>query len=242
MVTNAGTDQFGKRGHAAAGGLYAQIVETLGQEIVDGRMPAHQIVYAEQLTTRFGISRSVVRESVRTLSSMGLLESRPQVGTKVLPISRWDLLNPQIIKWRGGGPEAKDQQLELLELRLGIEPTAARFAADRMSAESKAELLRYGLLMDAALKTSDAFAFFDADAQFHRLLLEGSHNRLIGKFSETIDAGLLSRSKMPSTELNAAAVELHIQLAKAVAANNSTQAARLATQILEQTLHEFDAD
>jgi DNA-binding FadR family transcriptional regulator len=242
MVISAASEQFGKRVRAGAGGLYAHIVETLGQEIVDGRMPADQIVYAEQLTTRFGISRSVVRESVRTLSSMGLLESRPQVGTKVLPISSWDLLNPQIIKWRGAGPEAKDQQLELLELRLGIEPMAARFAAERMTPASSAELLKAAELMHEAMIAGDGYAFFDADSHFHRLLLEGSNNRLIGKFSETIDAGLHTRSTMPSTELNAAAVQLHIDLARAVAANNSAQAVQLATQILEQTLHEFDAE
>ena len=65
-------------------GLYGHVVDVLGQAIVDGTMHTGQVVYAEQLCEQLGVSRSVVREGLRALSSMGLIEARPQVGTRVL--------------------------------------------------------------------------------------------------------------------------------------------------------------
>jgi DNA-binding FadR family transcriptional regulator len=222
------------------GGLYGHVVDTLGQEITAGRLPAHQIVFAEQLSERFGISRSVVRESIRTLSSMGLLEARPQVGTRVLPIEHWDLLNPRIIEWRGLGPDATAQQRELIELRMGVEPLAARFTAARIEDAAAQAIADTVGAMRAALEGKDTFRFFAADSAFHRLLLEGSGNLLLGKFAATIDAGLHVRENLPATQLNLESVELHDELAKAVADRDGDAAAALATRILERTLHEFD--
>jgi DNA-binding FadR family transcriptional regulator len=222
------------------GGLYGHVVETLGQEITGGRMPAHHIIYADQLTERFGISRSVVRESVRTLSSMGLLEARPQVGTRVLPMEHWDLLNPRIIEWRGLGPDATAQQRELLELRLGLEPIAARFAAARIDEGVAQGIVDAAADMRSALEAKDSFRFFAADSIFHRLLLEGSQNLLLSKFAATIDAGLHVRENMPTTQLSLDAVELHAELAQALISGDGDGAAVLATRILEQTLLEFE--
>src|SRR5690625_555429 len=76
-------------------GLYAQVVDVLGREIVNGDIEPGTIVYADQLCERLGVSRSVIREGVRTLSSMGLVEARPQVGTRVLPPEHWDVLRSE---------------------------------------------------------------------------------------------------------------------------------------------------
>jgi len=223
-----------------AGGLYGHVVETLGNEITGGHMPAQQIIYAAQLTERFGISRSVVRESIRTLSSMGLLEARPQVGTRVLPIERWDLLNPRIIAWRASGPDALVQQRELIELRLGIEPLAARLAAERIDDEVAQELVRCADAMHAAIQERDSFRFFEVDSLFHRLLLTASKNQLITKFFAAIDAGLRVRENLPPSQLNVRATELHVDLARALVARDPAMASQLATRILEQTLLELE--
>src|SRR5690625_341784 len=111
-------------------GLYAQVVDVLGREIVNGDIEPGTIVYADQLCERLGVSRSVIREGVRTLSSMGLVEARPQVGTRVLPPEHWDLLNPYVVTLRREGPGYVNQMKELLVLRLGIEHATAGLAAD----------------------------------------------------------------------------------------------------------------
>jgi DNA-binding GntR family transcriptional regulator len=134
------------------------------------------------------------------------------------------------------------QQRELIELRMGIEPAAARFAASRISKESSDDLSRAAEAMRSALASNDSFSFFNADSVFHRLLLEGSRNLLISKFATAIDAGLRVRESLPTTQLNLQSVEMHSMLAQAIANGDEDAAASLATQILKHTLVESEED
>lgn len=225
------------------GGLYARVVDALGQDIVDGRMKPGEVVFAEQLCQLFGVSRSVVRESLRTLSSMGLVEARPQVGTRVLPSSQWDLLNPRIVYWRGRGPDYLVQQREILELRLGAEPAAARLAASRITDAAAQELIQHAEAMLVNLEANDPRAFFEADALFHRTLMEGSGNSVIAQLAGTISAVLAVRSidSRPGMKtLYVDSVERHLRLARAVAARDESESWRWAYQIVEGTIEELD--
>lgn len=224
-------------------GLYARVVEALGQAIVDGTMPTGQVVYADQLCEQLGVSRSVVREGLRALSSMGLVEARPQVGTRVLPANRWDLLNPQIVNWRAQSSDSDHQMRELLEFRHGVEPIAAALAAERISDTDGQSLVNFSNAMKAAMDRDDRHAFFHADAEFHRLLLQGSGNAVIAQFSDTVQASLHSRSRdsrPENTELNAISVQRHQDLATAVRDHNRAEAELYARIIIEETLREFN--
>ena len=107
------------------------VLDKLGQEIVSGTLPVDSVVRIDQLDERFGVSRSVVREAVRVLSSMGLVETRRRLGVRVLPRSQWNVFDPRVIRWRLDGPDREDQLVSLGELRRGFEPVAAELAADR---------------------------------------------------------------------------------------------------------------
>lgn len=223
-------------------GLYAHVVDVLGQAIVDGTMPTGQLVYADQLVEQLGVSRSVVREGLRALSSMGLLEARPQVGTRVLPPSRWDLLNPQVVTWRAESSDNDHQMRELLEFRHGIEPTAAALAAERISDADGQSLVAASDEMKAAMDAGDRHAFFSADAVFHRLLLQGSGNAIIAQFADTVQASLHSRSRdarPESTELNMISMQRHLDLAHAVRDHDRVNAEKFARLIIEETLREY---
>ncbi len=87
------------------------------------------------------MSRSVVREALRVLQSLGLVEPRQRVGTQVLGIGSWELLAPTVIRWRGASPAYFVQQRELLELRLGVEPVAATLAAGTAAAQAVLDAL-----------------------------------------------------------------------------------------------------
>jgi len=110
-------------------GLHARVLDTLGQRIVDGVLVPGAVIRPDTVADEFGVSRSVVREAVRVLQSLGLVEPRQRVGTQVLGIGSWELLAPTVIRWRGASPAYFVQQRELLELRLGVEPVAASLAA-----------------------------------------------------------------------------------------------------------------
>ncbi len=238
------TDSAAARGRSRIGsGLYAHVVEILGQEIIDGTLPTGSIVFADQLCDRLGVSRSVVRESIRTLSSMGLVEARPQVGTRVLPSGNWDLLNPHVVKWRSQGPDYVEQMQELLEMRLGLEQAAARLTAERISPEGAQEILRTAELMRKSFEDGNKRGFFNADAKFHRLLLEGTGNAVFAQMADTIGATLHVRgvdSRPGMHDINVEAVEHHLNLAQALVDGDSERAQVEALRLVEGTLLEFE--
>jgi len=225
-----------------SGGLYGEVVERVGEDIVTGKIEPGSIVYADQISQALGVSRSVVRESMRTLESMGLIEARPQVGTRVLDAEHWDLLNPRVVSWRAKGQEYLVQQRELLELRLGLEATAARLAAQRISEDKGDLLVSLANAMGQALIESDPAAYFDADARFHRVLVEESGNAVIARFGDIIEAVLEARSTDQRPEMSrivGESVKRHIALAEAVRDHDPVLAEKRAYEIVDETLHEF---
>lgn len=224
-------------------GLYAQVINTLGQDIVNGVVKEGDLVYAERLCQELGVSRSVVREGLRTLGSMGLVEARPRVGTRVLPRTSWDLLNPLIVYWRGRGSDYLNLQRELLELRLGIESAAARLAAERMPASAANALLNHAVTMLTAIEAQDRTTFYEHDADFHRTILEGSGNAIMAQFADTVEAMLNAKSvdHRPGVAfLGATSARRHLQLAQALVARDPDQAEAVVREIVHGTLAEFE--
>lgn len=223
-------------------GLYGHVVDVLGQEIINGTLPVGSLIFADQLCERLGVSRSVVREGVRTLSSMGLVDARRQVGTQVLPPSSWDLLNPQVVRWRSQGPDYVSQMQQLLELRLGIEQVAARLSCERMSAEEAELTLAAALAMRTAMDRSDSRGFFEADADFHRLLLEGTGNAAFAQLANTIGAALYVRAddgRPGMHNVTAESVTRHVGVARALVDRDSARAQAAVVLLVEATIQEF---
>ena len=105
---------------ASHDGLHGSVLDALGQDIVSGATAVDSVLRIDQLDERFGVSRSVVREAVRVLSSMGLVETRRRLGVRVRPRSEWNVFDPRIIRWRLAGPDREDQLVSLGELRRGF--------------------------------------------------------------------------------------------------------------------------
>jgi DNA-binding FadR family transcriptional regulator len=227
--------------------LYAYAVDVLGQEIIDGELEPGRVVSAEQICERLGISRSVIRESIRTLSSMGLVESRPRYGTRVLPVENWDLLNPEIVRWRAQGRQYRFQMTELLELRLGLEQASARLSAQRAKPILVEQMKTAVENMRSAFFAGNPSAFFEADARFHRKLLESTGNAIIFQLTRTISPAFDVRrfdTRPGMHELNLASVERHSALVAAIVAGDPDQAQNAARAMVEATIDEalkFDA-
>jgi len=78
--------------------LFAQVVENLGVRIVRGDLnPEEALLKEADLEAEFGVSRSVIREAVKTLAAKGLLESRTRTGIRVLPPVCWNLLDAEVL-------------------------------------------------------------------------------------------------------------------------------------------------
>lgn len=211
-------------------------------DIVSGAVPVGMILSAEGLMEYYGVSRSVVRESLRVLESMGMVQARQQVGTTVLEQSRWNLFHPQIVEWRGRGSEYMHQMEEVLEIRLGLEQVAVRLAAQRMPADEAAELVAAVDAMEAAADKEDRIAFVDADARFHALLLEGSGNTMMAQFASTVSAVLHTRElteRLPLNDSTASSLAMHRVIAVAIQVRDPEAAEAGIRALLERTLEEF---
>ena len=222
-------------------GLHAQVVNTLGQEIVDGTYAPGDILNLDRLSDRFAVSRSVLREALRVLQSAGMVEPRQRVGTQVLPRRCWDLVNPQVIRWRGQS-DYFAQMREMLQVRLGIEPVAARLSARLMSAEQRAAVARSADVMVQADRARDGRRYLDADVEFHTLILQGSGNAVIGHFAKTVEALLRTREqekRLTITDYTPASAHRHNDLAEAIVSGDEDAAYRWAYATIEATLSEF---
>jgi DNA-binding FadR family transcriptional regulator len=224
-------------------GLHGRVVDVLGQEIVDGRLAPASILNLDDLAVRFSVSRSVLRESLRVLQSLGMVEPRQRVGTQVLPRTSWDLMNPQIIVWRGRGPEYYTQMRELLELRLGLEPVAARLSATRLDPLQAALVQQAASTMVEAGAAGDGRRFLEADIAFHTAILHGSGNSVIGHFAGTVEALLRTRTeerRFTITDYTPASAARHHALADALSAGDDQAAHDAAYALIAATVDEFD--
>lgn len=83
--------------------LHVQVAREIARGILSGNIPEGSLLPGEMvLCEQFGISRTALREAVKLLTSKGLLESRPKVGTRIVSRSYWNFLDPQLIEWMDG--------------------------------------------------------------------------------------------------------------------------------------------
>ncbi|MFF9142973.1 FadR/GntR family transcriptional regulator [Streptomyces albogriseolus] len=233
-----GADPFGRAGRRTAGsrgrGLHGQVVQQLGQMIVSGDIGADRPLVPEDIGEAFEVSRTVVRESLRVLEAKGLVSARPNVGTRVRPVSDWSLFDPDVVAWRAHGPQREDQRRELSELRWMIEPLAARLAAEHGQGDVQQRLRDVSVMMAQAVAKGDAEGFSRADAEFHALLLDAAGNQMLKHLAEIVSAALQA-SGVPLTGCEGfgnASLVLHVRIAEAVAAGHSAEAGMAMRQLL----------
>ncbi|WP_431953606.1 FadR/GntR family transcriptional regulator [Actinacidiphila sp. bgisy167] len=235
---DGGDADLGRVGRRAAGsrgrGLHGQLVQQLGQMIVSGDLGADRPLVPEEIGQRFEVSRTVVRESLRVLEAKGLVSARPNVGTRVRPVSDWNLLDPDIIEWRAFGPQRDDQRRELFELRWTIEPLAARLAAGHGREDVQQRLMDMTDIMAHAVGQGDGLTFSRADAEFHALLLQVAGNRMLEHLSGIVSAALqVSGGPVTGCERPGEhSVALHARVVEALAASDGAEAETAMRQLL----------
>ena len=207
-------------------GLHASVLDALGARIVAGDLAVGQVLTMDAVDTEYAVSRSVSREAIRVLESMGMVASRRRVGVTVQPRESWHVFDPRLIRWRLDGADRSEQLLSLSELRMGVEPVAAALAAERATPAQCGVLA--GAVSDMVVHgtAGDLEAYLDADTVFHRTLLEASGNemlRALGGVVAEVLAGRTHHHLMPSTP-NPEAIGLHEAVARAVRMGDATAA------------------
>ncbi|MCU6480584.1 DNA-binding FadR family transcriptional regulator [Arthrobacter silviterrae] len=221
--------------------LHSSLVDKLGLAIVTGEFPVGAVLSVEELESRYGVSRSVVREVIRVLSSLGLLASRRRLGTLVQPQSAWNLYDPHVIRWRLASGSRLEQLRSLGELRSAVEPMAAKLAAARASFTQASDLVALSAKMWASGQASDLETFLKLDVEFHAKLLEASGNEMFAQLNSLVTEvlkGRIEHGLMPHSP-NHHAMGFHSDVANAVQRGNGDAAQAAMTKIVEQSMDEM---
>jgi DNA-binding FadR family transcriptional regulator len=162
---------------------------------------------------------------------------------QVLPAARWNLYDPQVIRWRLASPARVAQLQSLTELRTAVEPEAARLAALRAPLADASELMGLAGKLWAAGQSNDAEAFLLLDIQFHRLVLSSSGNEMFAKLNTLVEAVLTGRTQyglMPSHPHNEA-LQLHVDVASAIQRRNGDDAHAAMLAIMARAFDEMSS-
>ncbi|MFE2052219.1 MULTISPECIES: FadR/GntR family transcriptional regulator [unclassified Streptomyces] len=223
-------------------GLHGRVLDTLGPAITAGEYPAGSVLRTDELAQRFEVSRSVMREAVRVLESMHLVESRRRVGVTVLPECEWNVYDPQVIRWRLAGSERPRQLRSLTVLRSAVEPVAAGLTARLATPEQCAELTECALGMVANSSGHRLEQYLFHDVAFHRVILTASGNEMFARLGGVVAEVLAGRTHhdVMFEDPDPAAVTLHVQVAEAVRARDAERAERLTREITVGALQELD--
>ena len=153
----------------------AEAIRTIKDMILDGRLaPGQRLPPERSLSEALGVSRPTVREAIRSLQAMNILESRHGAGTFVASLSVDELLRPLqfVLALAGGGLD------HLFEVRLLLEPGAAALAAARASEEQIAGLRDCAARAEAEA-VEDPEAMLTLDTELHERIVEASGNPLL---------------------------------------------------------------
>ena len=126
-----------------------------------------------ELGRQLNVGRASLREALKAMEVMGLIESRVGEGTFVR--SRSDFFSQPLL-WAIAGGEVSDIR-EIVEARITIESSLAASAAERSTAEDIAEIGRY--LDEMAAADGNRESFQQADISFHLAIANSAHNRIL---------------------------------------------------------------
>jgi DNA-binding FadR family transcriptional regulator len=167
--------------------VHGNTVDHLGEAIVAGRYGVGASIPPEPLLClELGVSRTVVREAVKSLIAKGLMTTGPKVGTRVLPPEHWNWFDPDVITWQSQAGLTPEFLRDLQDLRRVVEPAAVRLTAERATAEDIAQIEDAYAGMKRAVDSGGDYVTFDL--RFHQGLLRACGNRMLVQMSKALGA------------------------------------------------------
>jgi len=215
--------------------LCGKVVYDLGCRILAGEVkPGDPLPQEWTLCDQMGVSRTVVREAIKSLAAKGLVESRAKRGTIVRPARVWNYLDPEVLDWQARADVDGRHLFHLTELRQTIEPPAAGMAAERATDE---DLRLISRACEEMQRTVDSVEdFLAADVQFHVEILHATGNPFFAPVANVISASLESSLRVTNRQPadNHASVPVHQKVMKAICARKPTSAQAAMRSLLNE--------
>jgi len=191
--------------------LSQQIRDQLLNRIIHGELTPGSRLIELKIAAEFSTSQAPVREALRELEAMGVVETLPNKGARVRTITNQELS-------------------ELYDVRAQLESYAAQLTAER-GVPVKSKLQEAVRAMKRAARESDSSAFAHHNSRFHRIILESSGNKVLLEVWETLNVQTrtitnVTRSRRNLTEL----AESHLPIIDAITSGNPDKANKVAKQ------------
>lgn len=224
----------------AAQSSHQQITRALGSEILAGvYRPGDNLPNETALLSRFQISRTVLREVIKTLTAKGLVVAKTRIGTRVLDPLHWNFFDAEVLSWKVGVGMDDAFRQSLVEVRRSIEPAAAALAAARRTPEDLLALRSCIAAMAQSGHTRESFA--EADLDFHLSVGAASGNPLMRSLAGVIETALVASfslsSPMDAPQLQGDTVQDHRAIVDAIESGDA-RAAELAMLAVIDVGHE----
>jgi len=213
---------------------HAEVARSVGIDIIGGRYgEGARIPGDAELMATFGVSRTVLRESVKTLVAKGLLTTKAGVGTVVRGRSAWNMFDVDVLAWHLDVGIDRRFLSDLAEIRLAVEPQAAALAANRRTDADIAELHRSMDMMRNEAPDSTAFA--DGDLALHIAVANASGNPFMRSIGAVIEAALRAsflRSAPVEPEDHATVLLWHQRIVDAIVDQDADAATAAMTAVI----------
>lgn len=213
-----------------------QVVRAMGLSIVSGEFAEGALLPGEaDLMARFGVSRTVLREVLKTLAAKGLVVSKTRVGTKVRNQVDWNMFDPDLLSWRVElGMDVRFLNA-LYEIRLAVEPAAAALAALR---RTDAQMARLDTIVEAFRRPDHTRASFaEVDLALHLEVAAASGNPFMRAVGAIIEAALVATftdtAPVEDQARLKASADDHAAIVTAIIAGDAAGAARAMTDVIE---------
>jgi len=214
------------------------IREHLARLVISGELKTEDILPNEvALADKFGVSRTLIRDVLRSLEEKGLIERKPQVGTRPRNIQYWNLLDDEVLAWCCESMPQRRFYVSLLELRMVIEPQAAALAATRANDEEIQQIVNAFNRMTSK-NQNGVMIDSEGDIDFHQAIIKASGNIFISQFGGIVRAALyhtIYMSVRAATD-HAESIESHRLLLEAIERRNPEQSYMAMSRVLSRTM------
>lgn len=187
--------------------ISSKVQSLISEQIISGHFPPGTKLDERWLAEQYKVSRTPVREALRQLAARGLTQIVPMRGVVVMQIGIKELS-------------------EILHANCELEALCARLAAESMTTMEKAELEYVHQRTKEFVNQNDIDGYLEANREFHRLILEGAHNEVLGKLVGDIRERLSPYRQYHPAE-NDRLVTSHVshdEIVKAIVEGNGEQA------------------
>ncbi|MCP8689463.1 FadR/GntR family transcriptional regulator [Marinobacterium sedimentorum] len=237
-----GTDDFQVQRVRQSGSLSSNVASQLENMLSQGKISVGQKLPTENaLCDMFGVSRTVIREAITQLKSLGLVETKRGVGTTVLRNSPAETFYAHTIN-----PTAVEDILHILELRLVVETAACELAAlrrdddDMQHIETTMEAFHQARLEHKMARKED----YD----FHLSIAAASKNPFFKSFYEQFNKNIIPRTSIVDSNIDQAASEEyldriekeHSDIVAAIKSKNPEAARQAMHQHLYRAYHLYE--